>query len=112
MTKLSEVDANTTISSGSYSISTAEELAKLAGMTNSGKIQGGSFYLADNIDLSAYKTGEGWTPIGTDANPFRGSFNGNGYVISNLYINTTASTSFIITEYRLYGQFRSFKYSR
>ena len=64
-------------------------------MTNSGKIQGGSFYLADNIDLSAYKTGEGWTPIGTDANPFRGSFNGNGYVISNLYINTTASTSFI-----------------
>ena len=95
MTKLSEVDANTTISSGSYSISTAEELAKLADMTNSGKIQGGSFYLADNIDLSAYKTGEGWTPIGTQTNPFKGSFNGNGYVISNLYINTTASTSFI-----------------
>ncbi len=95
MTKLSEVDANTTISSGSYSISTAEELAKLAGMTNSGKIQGGSFYLAANIDLSAYKTGEGWTPIGTDVNPFRGSFDGNGYVISNLYINTTASKSYV-----------------
>ena len=93
MTKLSEVDLNTTISSGSYSISTAEELAKLSEMTNSGKIQGGNFYLADNIDLSGYQTGEGWTPIGTSANPFKGTFNGNGYVISNLYINTTASTT-------------------
>ena len=94
MTKLSEVDLNTTISSGgSYSISTAEELAKLSEMTNSGKIQGGNFYLADNIDLSGYQTGEGWTPIGTSANPFKGTFDGNGYVISNLYINTTASTT-------------------
>ena len=93
MTKLSEVDLNTTISSGSYSISTAEELAKLSEMTNSGKIQGGNFYLADNIDLSRYQTGEGWTPIGTSANPFKGTFDGNGYVISNLYINTTASTT-------------------
>ena len=93
MTKLSEVDLNTSISSGSYSISTAEELAKLSEMTNTGKIQGGNFYLADNIDLSGYQTGEGWTPIGTSANPFKGTFNGNGYVISNLYINTTASTT-------------------
>ena len=93
MTKLSEVDLNTTISSGSYSISTAEELAKLSEMTNSGKIQGGNFYLADNIDLSGYQTGEGWTPIGTSANPFKGAFDGNGYVISNLYINTNAATS-------------------
>ena len=93
MTKLSEVDLNTTISSGSYSISTAEELAKLSEMTNTGKIQGGNFYLADNIDLSGYQTGEGWTPIGTSANPFKGTFDGNGYVISNLYINTTASTT-------------------
>ena len=91
MTKLSEVDLNTTISSGSYSISTAEELAKLSEMTNTGKIQGGNFYLADNIDLSGYQTGEGWTPIGTSANPFKGTFDGNGYVISNLYINTNAA---------------------
>ena len=96
MTKLADVDENTTITSGStYSISTAEELKKLADMTNSGKVKGGSFYLADNIDLSAYKTGEGWTPIGTSANPFQGVFNGNGYVVSNLYINTTAATSYV-----------------
>ena len=91
MTKLADVDENTTISSGSYSISTAEELKKLADMTNSGNVKGGNFYLADNIDLSAYQTGEGWTPIGTQSNPFSGTFNGNGYVVSNLYIDTTAS---------------------
>ena len=93
MTKLADVDETTTISSGSYCISTAEELKKLADMTNSGKVKDGFFYLADNIDLSAYQTGEGWTPIGTSSNPFRGTFNGNGYVVSNLYINTTATTS-------------------
>ena len=71
-----------------YSISTAEELAKLATMTNNYKICSNcEFVLADDIDLSAYSTGEGWTPIGT-SNQFTATFDGNGYVISNLYINT------------------------
>ena len=87
MTKLSSVDPTQTISSGTYSISTAEELAKLAEMTNAGKVTGGEFVLANNIDLSAYSSGEGWTPIGNSANPFKATFDGNGYVVSNLYIN-------------------------
>ena len=88
MTRLADVDENTTISSGTYSISTADELAKLATMTNSGKVTGGEFVLSNDIDLSAYSSGEGWTPIGAEqANLFSGTFDGNGYVISNLYIN-------------------------
>ena len=87
MTRLADVDENTTISSGTYSISTADELAKLATMTNSGKVTGGEFVLSNDIDLSAYSSGEGWTPIGTDSNDFSADFDGNGYVISNLYIN-------------------------
>ncbi len=79
---------NTKLTSGTYSISTAEELAKLATMTNNYKICSNcEFVLADDIDLSAYSTGEGWTPIGT-SNQFTATFDGNGYVISNLYINT------------------------
>ena len=54
MTKLSSIDPNQAISNGTYSISSAEELAKLAEMTNNGKITGGEFVLAKNIDLSAY----------------------------------------------------------
>lgn len=87
MTTLASVDENQTISSGTYSISTAEELAKLATMTNNGKVVGGEFVLANDIDLSAYSTGEGWEPIGTFGNKFKADFDGNGYVIKNLYIN-------------------------
>ena len=87
MTTLASVDENTVISSGTYSISSAEELAKLASMTNNSKVTGGEFVLANDIDLSAYSTGEGWTPIGTIDIAFSGKFDGNGYIISNLTIN-------------------------
>ena len=95
MTTLASVDENIAISSGTYSISTAEELVKLATMTNNEKIGSScEFVLANDIDLSAYSTGEGWTPIGmylVDSSDysktFQASFDGNGYVIKNLYIN-------------------------
>ncbi len=83
MTSLSTIDENTLISSGTYSIATAEELAKLSVMANKGKVSGGEFVLANDIDLSAYSTGEGWTPI--DGSNL--SFDGNGYVVSNLFID-------------------------
>ena len=87
MTTLASVDENTTLD-GTYSISTAEELAKLATMTNSGKVTGNAeFVLANDIDLSAYRENGGWTPIGTKSNSFRGTFDGNGYKIDNLFIN-------------------------
>ncbi|MBR6647161.1 MAG: hypothetical protein IKL09_06575, partial [Clostridia bacterium] len=38
---------------------------------------------------SFYNSGKGWSPIGTKDHPFRGIFNGNGYVIYNLTINNT-----------------------
>lgn len=47
-----------------------------------------------DIDLSEFSSGKGWEPIGetdgdgyADKAPFSGSFNGNGYTISNLYVN-------------------------
>ncbi|NLW79766.1 MAG: hypothetical protein GXY32_10205 [Ruminococcaceae bacterium] len=40
------------------------------------------YYLTANIDL----TGD-WTPIGTPANPFLGSFDGQGYAIHNLTVS-------------------------
>ena len=88
MISLSSVDKSAILAAGVYSISTAEELAKLAEMTNNGFIaEGSEFVLANDIDLSSYSSGEGWGPIGTLTNMFNGKFDGNGYVISNLYIN-------------------------
>ena len=88
MTTLASVDENTTLDSGTYSISTAEELAKLATMTNNGKVTGNAeFVLANDIDLSAYRENGGWTPIGTENYEFSSIFDGNGYKVKNLYIN-------------------------
>ena len=44
----------------------------------------------ENITLSATET---WTPIGTDANEFTGSYNGGGYSISNLSIPSATDRS-------------------
>lgn len=57
MTKLSDVAEDAIISSGEYSISTAEELVKLSKMSNNSQIKGGRFVLANDIDMSAYSTG-------------------------------------------------------
>ena len=82
MTTLASVDGAADLVDGTYSISTAEELEKLATMTNNGLISAGDeFVLADNIDLSAYSN---WTPIGNSSEGFAGVFDGNGYTISNL----------------------------
>lgn len=47
-----------------------------------------------DIDLSEFSSGKGWEPIGetdgdgySDTEYFSGSYNGNGYTISNLYVN-------------------------
>jgi hypothetical protein len=40
-----------------------------------------------DIDLSGYNSGAGWIPIGDEANPFTGIFDGNGYKTKNLAIH-------------------------
>lgn len=91
MTKLSSISENASLTSGTYSISTPEELAQLRLMVNSGKIGANTtFVLANDIDLSKYSSGEGWSPIGTWDAEFQGTFDGNGFVIKNLYIKSDA----------------------
>ena len=92
MTSIAEVDETQTLAKGTYSISSAEELAKLATMCNAGKLEAGSeFVLGADIDLKDYTSGNGWMPIGGDngsyRNYFQGVFDGNGYKITNLYTN-------------------------
>jgi|GEM_PF-4440303 len=53
------------------------------------------YKLGKNIDLTDYlapsgnghNEGDGWEPIGTYSNPFTGSLDGDGYVITGLWIN-------------------------
>ena len=88
MTTLESVDETVKLTSGTYSISSAKELAKLATMTNNALVGTGvEFVLGADIDLSEYSNGEGWVSIGNGVR-FRTKFDGNGYVVSNLYMNS------------------------
>lgn len=64
-----------------YQISTLDQLQMVQNYPDS------HFILMANIDASATSAGEGFDPIGDEATPFAGSFNGNGFEISNLSIN-------------------------
>ena len=106
MTTLASVDESKALTSGTYSISTAEELAKLATMTNNGLIGTDTeFVLANDIDLQAWcdahaATG-GWEPIGIYyegtkdySKTFQGVFDGNGYEITNLVMNPSNNSPY------------------
>jgi hypothetical protein len=78
-----------------FYIGTAAELAELAALVNgtpSVSFDGRVIELTADIDLSAYNTGMGWPRIGTAYDrAFAGTFDGKGFTISNLYINSTAT---------------------
>ena len=86
-----------------YQISTVQDLLDLAAAVNGGDdLSGKYFELTADIDLG----GESWTPIGGNQNlnsessrkgPFKGSFDGNGHIISGL--------SYISGNYGLVGLF-------
>ncbi|MCL2511775.1 MAG: autotransporter-associated beta strand repeat-containing protein, partial [Bacteroidales bacterium] len=77
-------------------ICTAQDLAMLATVVNAGNTDYNDkhYILNNDIDLSAYgaswNDGEGWIPIGSGSNPFKGVFDGNGKVITGLFINNTS----------------------
>jgi hypothetical protein len=83
-------------SQNEFTINTAEQLAKFAELVNSGyDFKGKKIKLVRDIVLNDIANMENWfeappkknvwTPIGTDKNPFRGIFDGGGYVISGVY---------------------------
>ena len=82
-------------------ITTAAQLAEIATLVNA-RMNGLELFLfndanakvslklMNDIDLSAYAKGEGWTPIGTSKNPFGSEIDGGGHGITGLYINRSA----------------------
>ena len=84
-----------------YTITYGSELAWLAAAVNGTLPQvkseaiapnafiGKTFVLSDNIDLGNHN----WTPIGTSANPFKGTFDGNGKIIKNLVAHGGATSN-------------------
>ena len=84
-----------------FVIKNVEQLYKFAELSASYDFAGQTIYLANDIvvnKLSQGQTAEDWatsapsktwTPIGTSNYPFKGTFDGNGYTISGLYVKGT-----------------------
>lgn len=66
-----------------YLISDVDGLQKLAEFSQSTTLDGYKFYLVQDIDMK----NEAMTPIGTSSYHFKGTFDGQGYVIDNLSIS-------------------------
>ena len=76
-----------------YIITTAEELNKVRYDLK------GNYKLGKDIDLSSIAK---WTPIGTEVDPFTGTFDGAGYTISNMKIQGS-TTENLGTDIGLFG---------
>lgn len=71
-----------------YQVNTLEQLQEIRTHTDKHFIQ------TKDIDASAtigWNDGEGFNPIGDQTFPFIGNFNGDGYIIKNLYIDRNQS---------------------
>lgn len=80
---------------GVYQIKTANNLFWFAALVNGTLTDGtaqnaaASAVLTTNIDL----TGEAWTPIGSESNPYTGTFDGQNHTISGMTIENAESYS-------------------
>lgn len=83
--KITQINQNEYVSvSGTYLVSSVYSLSTIADNVKSGSndYQNSTVKLTVSLSLSG-----SWTPIGEAGHPFRGTFDGNGYKISNVNIN-------------------------
>ncbi len=78
------------ISDGSGTVGNPYEISNLTELNEIRANLSAHYILTSNIDARETETwndGDGWIPIGNEEQPFEGSFDGQAYTISNLYIN-------------------------
>ncbi|KUK72834.1 MAG: S-layer domain protein [Clostridiales bacterium 38_11] len=78
-----------------YQVANAEQLDKVRDYSDAQFIQTADIDLTDYVTEGGiyYNDGQGWEPIGNSSSKFQGSFDGNGYTISNLFINRPETSS-------------------
>lgn len=80
-----------------FEISSVEQLAHINSHLSNGK----HFKLVKDIDLKEYiqeyYSTHGWEPLGNEKTPFKGSFDGDGYTISNLRIDNNTESECVNT---------------
>ena len=99
-----------------WQITTPAHLETLTNFVNAGngnQTKDVYYMLMNDINLSGYAQGEGWTPIGYWFYPddfskcFQGYFNGNGYIVQNLTINRPAENRIGLFGYTSNGEIKN-----
>lgn len=70
-----------------YQVATANDLDNVRNYLGSHFIQTANI----DLDVSPHNEGNGWLPIGNSSTKFTGSFNGQNFAISNLFISRSAT---------------------
>ena len=98
--------------SNPWYVSSALQLAKIGGSGENAWELTDSYEMINDINLANYYTTENpyFTPIGTRANSFAGNFNGNGFTIDNLKINTELSEVGFFGAVSAYGNVEGIKF--
>lgn len=76
--------------SGTYTVSTPAELKQISTLTSSVTLSGCTFVMTQDIDLEGSATNT-FTPIGNSTYKFSGTFDGKGYTVKGLYVNSPDS---------------------
>ena len=70
-----------------YELETLTELELFRNKVNAGDNHAGKYVkLSADVNLAATRSANNWEPIGTKANPFKGTFDGADYTIFNLVV--------------------------
>lgn len=84
-------------------ISTLNELIAFRNAVNAGNdFYGQTVVLSGDVDLAPTRAAENWIPIGTNENPFLGTFDGGNFTISNLTIDAEDAS-----DLGLFGRFNA-----
>ena len=91
-----------------YLLYTADDLYALAEAVKSGKETTDGKYYALGCDISLNRVDcladlRNWQPIGTDARPFKGTFDGRGYAITDLFLSVASGDPVNQKGYGLFG---------
>ena len=88
-----EIGYYKTADGNTYVVTSNDGLKTIAEEINAGVATNRNIVLSEDVDLNATRAGSNWTPLGTSAHPFTGTFDGKGFKVSNLVIDGGSSSN-------------------
>ncbi len=103
------IDNTLDLTTATIDINTSAQLARVAQAAQTDDFAGKTLRLTDDLDLD----NRAWTPIGSQAKPFAGTFEGNGHQIANVKVSGSDCGGYLAQptaeREQIYGKYDSFR---